>query len=140
MNASDADNETTQSSSIDAKPDEPSTAAPPWQRAYLIACCAIIGAALAYWLPHWAELPVLCYVPMQRRWTFDPPNTTPVITYVGLVLWGASGTAIGAALGALLGICWRRPLPTPALRMVGAWAITAFVMTGWYYTWNLWPF
>jgi hypothetical protein len=113
---------------------------PRWQRGYLVACCAIIAACAAYWLPHWAELPVLCYIPLQRRWTWSPPSDTPVITYLGLVLWGAAGGFVGAAVGAGLAAVPRRPLAFTTLRLFGAWAITAFVLTGWYYTWNLWPF
>ncbi|MEZ4358733.1 MAG: hypothetical protein R3B48_01020 [Kofleriaceae bacterium] len=114
--------------------------APRWQRAYLVACCALIGAAIAYWLAHWAQLPILCYAPLERRWTFSPPSDGPVITYLGIVLWGASGFAVGAALGALAAAVWRQRLGASALRLLGAWALTGFVLCGWYYTWNLWPF
>lgn len=118
------------------------TLSPRAQRSYLIACGALIGACLAYWLPHWASLPMLLYIPLERRWTFTPPLDTPAITYFGLLLWGAAGLVTGAlgsaALTALPPL--RRPLSTPSLRVVGAWALTAFVLTGWYYTWNLWPF
>jgi hypothetical protein len=128
-----------------ARPASTSGSAPsPFQRAYLVACCAIIGGSLAYWLAHWAELPVLLYVPLQRRWTFEPPLTTPAITYFGLLLWGGAGTLCGALAGAGIdaaaNAALRRPLSASALRLFGAWAITAFVLTGWYYTWNLWPF
>jgi hypothetical protein len=115
-------------------------AAPPWQRAYLLACCAIIGGALAYWLPHWAGLPVLLYIPLERRYTFTPPLASPAITYYGLLLWGAAGTLVGGVAGFAIARLVRRPLSATALRVFGAWALTAFVLTGWYYTWNLWPF
>lgn len=140
---------TTPTSATSATPAAPATASSPQpqppapaQRAYLIACAALIGACLAYWLPHWAGLPLLLYVPLERRWTFTPPLDTPAITYFGLLAWGAAGLLVGALLGAALTALppLRRPLSPPALRVAGAWALTAFVLTGWYYTWNLWPF
>ena len=46
-------------------------------------------------------------------------------------------------LGALLGVAVcagvRRRLPERALQLLGLWAITAIVLAGAYYTWNLWP-
>jgi hypothetical protein len=117
-----------------------SASAPPWQRAYLVTCCAIIAGAVAYWLPHWAQLPIWSYLPVERRWTFDPPSSAVVISYFGLLLWGVAGVVVGTIAGVGLARIINRPLSVSALRLVGAWAITAFVLTGWYYTWNLWPF
>ncbi|HRC57993.1 MAG TPA: hypothetical protein PKU97_18835 [Kofleriaceae bacterium] len=113
---------------------------PRWQRAYVVTCLAILGGAFAYWLPAWAQAPILTYLPLERRWTFDPKDHAPTIVYFGLLLWGACGAVAGAALGAAFGRLWRRPLPAPVLRLLAAWAVTGFVLTGWYYTWNLWPF
>lgn len=118
--------------------------APRWQRAYLTACLAIIGGAFAYWFPSWAQAPILSYLPVERRWTTSPPAGVIAMAYPGLVLWGAAGALVGAGLGALIGTALDRgtprPLSPPALRLCGAWAVTAIVLTGWYYTWNLWPF
>ena len=113
---------------------------PRWQRAYLIACVAVIGGAFAYWLPSWAQAPVLAYLPVERQWTFSPPTGSIAMMYVGLVLWGAAGALVGAGLGAAFGRLWPRPLSAPVLRLLGDWALTGFVLTGWYYTWSLWPF
>jgi hypothetical protein len=118
----------------------PAPHAPRWQRAYLIACCAIIGGAFAYWVPSWAEAPILAYLPIERAWTFSPPAHTVAMVYVGLLLWGAAGALVGALVGAASARLWRRPLSAAALRLFGAWAFSAIVLTGWYYTWALWPF
>jgi hypothetical protein len=34
---------------------------------------------------------------------------------------------------------WKKPWPERTLQLFGAWAITAIVLAGSYYTWNLWP-
>lgn len=113
---------------------------PRWQRAYLIACAILIGGAFAYWLPSWAEAPMLTYLPLERRWTFSPPSQSLTMVYYGLLLWGAGGALSGGLLAAVLVRLLRRPVSDHVLRLVGAWAATGFVLTGWYYTWSLWPF
>jgi hypothetical protein len=35
---------------------------------------------------------------------------------------------------------WKRPLPAAVPGLLAAWSLTAFVLAGAYYTWNLWPF
>lgn len=108
-----------------------------WQRGYLVATCAIIGAAFAYAACDWGKWPRLLYYPLQERWTFDQ-RPGVAITYHGLVLWGLGGFVVGALVGALAGR-FIKTWSARTLQLFGAWAITAIVLGGSYYTWNLWP-
>ncbi|HMG20979.1 MAG TPA: hypothetical protein VK607_06665 [Kofleriaceae bacterium] len=107
-------------------------------RAYVIATCAIIGGAFAYAACDWGHWPHLVYLPLHGRLALGA--TTPLaIHYVGLVAWGAGGACAGAVVGAV--VCRARPRPwSPrTYQLFGAWAITALVLAGGYFTWNLWP-
>jgi hypothetical protein len=114
---------------------------PRWQLRYVAACCALVGWALAYALASWLQWPRLHYDPLLRTWGWARPPGNPLpIDYWGLALWGAGGAAAGA-LVALVGAWARpRPLPTPALQLLGLWALTALGLAGSYFTWSLWPF
>ena len=111
---------------------------PRWQRAYVIAACALIGGALAYALCSWSSWPRLSYLPLEGRWTLHPGNAL-AINYPGMLAWGLGGAASGALVGAAACAIWRRPLPARALQLAGAWAITAILLAGLYFTWTLWP-
>ncbi|HMG55528.1 MAG TPA: hypothetical protein VK601_18650 [Kofleriaceae bacterium] len=107
-------------------------------RAYVIATCAIIGGAFAYAACDWGHWPHLVYLPLHGRLALGA--TTPLaIHYVGLVAWGAGGACAGAVVGAV--VCRARPRPwSPrTYQLFGAWAITAIVLAGGYFMWNLWP-
>lgn len=108
------------------------------QRAYVIATCAIIGAAFAYAACEWGRWPKLIYLPLRGELTVQPPQAI-TIGYLGIVLWGLGGLALGAVTGALLCRLVPRPWPDRALHLFGAWAITAVLLAGSYYTWGLWP-
>ena len=108
------------------------------QRAYVIATCAIIGAAFAYAACEWGRWPRLTYAPLRGDLTLDPAPGISIM-YAGLVLWGLGGLVVGAVTGALLCRLWPRPWPDRALHLFGAWAITALALAGGYYTWGLWP-
>jgi hypothetical protein len=112
---------------------------PRWQRAFVIATCGLIGAALAYSLCEWAQWPRLSYLPVRNTWTMYPPGSSIAITFVGTVAWGLGGGACGALVGATLAGLARKPLPERALQLLGAWSITAILMAGGYFTWTLWP-
>ncbi|MDQ3370873.1 MAG: hypothetical protein M3680_36100 [Myxococcota bacterium] len=114
------------------------TAMPRSQRAYLIAMCAIIGGAFAYAACEWGRWPKLTYVPLHGDVTFEP---TPYISivYLGIVAWGLGGMICGALLGALLSRLVPRPWSEVMLRLFGAWALTALLLAGGYFTWSLWP-
>lgn len=114
---------------------------PRWQLRYLISCAAIIGWCAAYTLAAWGEWTVLIYDPLDRSWWWDDTTGGPVpINYFGFVLWGLGGATVGGALAAIVARLWRRALPDVALRMLGAWAVTAFLLAGTYFLWTLWPF
>jgi hypothetical protein len=109
-----------------------------WQRAYLIATCAIIGAAFAYAACDWGHWPELRYFPLQERASFGngPGISMP---YAGIVLWGFGGLVVGALVGVALGRLVPRAWSARTLHLFGAWSITALVLAGTYYMWNLWP-
>ena len=108
------------------------------QRAYVIAMCAIIGGAFAYAACEWGDWPRLLYLPLQGDFTLE---RSPAITifYLGVVLWGIGGFVCGALVGAVLSKIFPRPWPDHVLRLFGAWAITAILLAGSYFTWSLWP-
>lgn len=119
------------------EPDPPSVM-PRVQRAYVIAMTAIIGGAFAYAACDWGHWPHVTYLPVSRTVTLAPTRAV-AIHYLGYVLWGAGGACTGALLGAVACSVVRRPWPIRAYRLLGAWAITAIVLAGCYYTWSLWP-
>lgn len=108
------------------------------ERAYVIAMCAIIGAAFAYAACEWGQWPRLLYLPLQEALTFERSQAISIF-YLGLVLWGLGGLVLGALVGAVLCKIFPRPWPTQRLRLFGAWAITAILLAGCYFTWALWP-
>jgi hypothetical protein len=112
---------------------------PRWQRAYVIATCAIIAGAFAYAACDWGQWPRLAYRPLTGELTLHAPAGAITITYLGVVAWGLGGAAVGALVGVMLCAIAKRPWPDRALHLFGAWAITAILLTGSYYTWNLWP-
>lgn len=109
------------------------------QRAFLIATCAIIGGAFAYAASEWGQWPRLCYLPLTGDWTFSPGRSNTAMVYPGLVLWGFGGAACGALVGAALVRMIPRVWTDRTLHLFGAWAITAILLAGGYFTWALWP-
>jgi hypothetical protein len=107
-------------------------------RAHVIAMCAIIGGAFAYAACDWGRWPHLIYLPVQGRLVLASGGAL-AIHYPGLVAWGAGGACTGAVVGAVLCRVAPRPWPAQAYRLFGAWAITAILLAGGYFTWSLWP-
>ena len=107
-------------------------------RAYVIAMCAIIGGAFAYAACDWGHWPHLIYLPLQERFVLGA-TTAVAIHYVGFMAWGAGGACTGALVGVVLCRAARRPWRPVVYRLFGAWAITAIVLAGGYFTWSLWP-
>src|SRR5262245_16164423 len=112
---------------------------PRWQRAYVIATCAIIGAAFAYAACDWGQWPRLTYRPLTGGVSMTPSPAAVTINYIGTVAWGAGGAALGIIVGFVVCRVANKPWPERALQLFGAWAITGIVLAGSYYTWNLWP-
>jgi hypothetical protein len=112
---------------------------PRWQRAFVIAACAVIGGAFAYAACDWGQWPRLALLPLRDELTLHPPAGSISIEYLGIVAWGAGGAILGALVGVALCAITRKPWPERALQLFGAWAITAILLAGSYYTWNLWP-
>jgi hypothetical protein len=108
------------------------------QRAYVIAMCAIIAGSFAYAAADWGQWPRLRYVPLTGELTFGATPPTAMM-YWGLILWGFGGALVGALVGAILVRLFPRPWPDRAYHLFGAWAITAIVLAGSYFTWSLWP-
>ncbi len=114
---------------------------PRWQLRYAIACAAIIGWCAAYTLAAWGRWTVLLYDPIEHAWWWSSERPGPLpINYWGLMLWGVGGAACGTLLVSIGARLWRREIPPVALRVLGAWAITAFLLAGTYFWWTLWPF
>jgi hypothetical protein len=114
---------------------------PHWQRTYVVACCAVIGFAVAYSLCEYALWPRLVIAPVAGEVRLDrPPIARLELGYVGLVLWGAGGALVGGGAAAVAVTFRSRPLGDRALRILGGWALTAAVLTGGFFTWSLWPF
>jgi hypothetical protein len=111
---------------------------PRWQRAYVIATCAIIGGAFAYAACDWGQWPRLAYLPLREHFA-STPVTGVAMLYPGMVAWGVGGTLTGGAVGAALCRIVPRPWPARTLQLFGGWAITAILLAGLYFTWSLWP-
>lgn len=109
------------------------------QRAFLIATCAIIGGAFAYAACEWGQWPRLRYLPLQGDLTFEAGGSNTAMVYWGILLWGFGGIACGALVGALLVKIFPRAWTDRTLHLFGAWAITAILLAGGYFTWALWP-
>ncbi|HEY6036569.1 MAG TPA: hypothetical protein VIV58_19960 [Kofleriaceae bacterium] len=108
-------------------------------RAYVIAICAVIGAAFAYAAADWGHWPALVYLPTSGELVLHAPAGSVSMIYWGLVAWGLGGAACGAVVGAIACAVWKRPLPDSALLVAGAWAIAALLLAGGYFTWSSWP-
>ena len=114
---------------------------PVWHKVYTAACFATIGFCIFYVACDFGDWPRLTYFQLERSWQWTTGLLLPLPSnYVGTVLWGIGGAMLsgGVAYGACL--LWRRSLSPRVLRLFGAWAFTAFLGAGMYYTWNLWPF
>ncbi len=112
---------------------------PRWQRAYIIATCAIIAGAFAYTACDWGQWPRLIYHPLSGDLFMAVRGSSITINYFGVVAWGLGGAAVGAIIGGVLCALVRKPWPDRALHLFGAWAITGVLLAGSYYSWNLFP-
>lgn len=107
-------------------------------RAYVIAMCAIIGGAFAYAACDWGHWPHLTYLPLSGRLQTGPTRAI-AIHYLGYVAWGAGGACAGAMVGAVLCRAAPRAWSPQLYRLFGAWAFSAILLAGGYFTWSLWP-
>jgi hypothetical protein len=98
----------------------------------------LIAGAFAYAASEWGRWPKLTYLPLSREITFEP-TTQVSIVYLGNVAWGLAGALCGACLGALRCLAVPRTWADRTLHLFGAWAITAILLAGGYFTWSLWP-
>lgn len=115
---------------------------PAWQRAYIVATVALTAAVLTACAASFGGWPRLIYVPYDRRWVVAseaPPGATAAMMFMGIVAWAlAAGLVVGAACHVVLHVR-ARPVPVAALRVVGAWALTACVLGAGYFVWMIWP-
>lgn len=107
-------------------------------RAYVIAMCAIIAGAFAYTACDWGGWPHLIYLPLSGKLVVEPTSAVS-IHYFGLIAWGTGGALAGALVGAVLCRVVPRTWQPRSYQLFGAWAITAVLLAGSYFTWNLWP-
>src|SRR5258705_11084490 len=112
---------------------------PRWQRAYIIATCAIIGAAFAYAACDWGQWPRLTYQPLTGALLSKQSASAITINYIGTVAWGLGGAAVGTIVGFGLCAVTKKPWPERTLQLFGAWAITGVVLAGSYDPGGLWP-
>lgn len=112
---------------------------PTWQRAYVVAMCAIIGGAFAYTACDWAQWPRLIYHPLTGDIGMTPKVGAITINYLGTFAWGLGGAAVGTLVGAMFCRLANRRWTDRVLHLFGAWAITGILLAGSYYTWNLYP-
>lgn len=112
---------------------------PVWQRAYVIAACALIGGSFAYTACDWGGWPRLTYHPLTGELSMRDTVGAITINYLGVIAWGLGGAAVGAVVGWVLCVVARKPWSERALHLFGAWAITGILLAGSYYTWNLFP-
>jgi len=109
---------------------------PAWQRAYVVAMCAIIGGAFAYTACDWGRWSRIIYHPLTGDLAMTPKAGAITINYLGTVAWGLGGAAVGSVVGwAMVKRAWS----DRTLHLFGAWAITGILLAGSYYTWNLYP-
>jgi hypothetical protein len=108
-------------------------------RAYVIAMCAVIAGAFAYAASDWGSWPRLTYLPISGELVLHAPASALGMVYLGTVAWGLGGAACGGLVGAIACALWKRPLPDRVVLLAGAWAITALVLAGGYFTWSEWP-
>ena len=114
---------------------------PIWQRAYLATCAALCGFAMSYGVCEYAGWRRLIYAPIGDGWRLGyPPIGRDELGYFGLLAWGLGGALLSAAITLAICLAIRRPIADGVLRLAGAWAVTAVVLTGGFYTWGLWPF
>jgi len=107
-------------------------------RAYLAICGAMIGWALGYAIPGFAQVRSLYYDPLARRFLVGMrPGLLPM-GYYGQILWGAAGAIAGLAIALAIGARRRAP-DDSTIGLAGAWALTALLLVGAYFTWNNWP-
>lgn len=112
------------------------------ERAYLLGAGAVIGFALAYALPIVAEWPLAIYEPLAHRFSLGLPAGGVTLGYFGQVLWGLFGGLCGGLIGAGMGLgaAWRgKPLTETTSILAAAWALTALLLVGVYFTWLNWP-
>jgi|GEM_PF-1173778 len=110
---------------------------PRYQRAFVIVVGALIGAGFAYAACDWGQWPRAAYLPLTGELTFHPVRGSVTMMYFGIIAWGVGGAACGSLVGATVCAVWKKPVPERLLQVAGAWALTAIVLAGSYYTWAL---
>ena len=109
------------------------------ERSFFAACAALIGFALAYALPIYARLPHHFYDPIARRWMLARSAGPIPMGYVGQIVWGVAGALVAGGACAIIVARLRHEPTERAYGLWGAWALSALVLVGAYFTWNNWP-
>ena len=113
---------------------------PRWQRAHLTACAFLITYALTYVAVDYLGLPRPVYQPHLRRFVVTSNRPGPLeMGYVGGWAWALGLALVVAGVLALALGRRRAPVGSRALGLATAWAITALLVAGAYYTWHNWP-
>jgi len=112
----------------------------PARTGYFAACGAVIGWSLGVLVPSYGRWPMLFYQPAHpadARWFVARSAGALPIAYYSLLLYGLLFALTGAAAGALAGRRIGESADAPWLG--AAWALTAVLVSGAYYTFQLWP-
>ena len=111
----------------------------PAARAFVCVCAGAIAFALGYALPILFQVPNFYYDPLARRFFVGERAGSLPMGYYGQIAWALSLAAL-VALGAwsVTGRRTREPRPG-TLTLLTAWALSALVLVGVYFTWSNWP-
>lgn len=105
-------------------------------RAFVSCCAGLIGYAIFYALPNYAQLPRPFYDPLARRWLIMATAGPIPMGYLGQILWATVGALVSAAVASRLA---RRPPSARAFVLGAAWTLTMLAIVLGYFTWNNWP-
>lgn len=111
-----------------------------WQRGLVAACAGVIGYCLTYVAVDYLKVPRLWHYQLERVYRVEELGKGPMPAgYVGLWTWAIVGGLVAAALGYGLVRLRKRPISEAGMMLALAWAMTAFVIAGGYFTWHNWP-
>jgi hypothetical protein len=108
------------------------------ERVYFAVCAGLIGFVLCYALPIYAHLPHHFYDPIAHAWLWTSSAGPVPMGYWGQMVWALSGALLLAGVASAV-TRWLRPASERTIWLWGAWALTAALIVGGYFTWNNWP-
>ena len=108
------------------------------QEALFVAMCAgAIAFAFAFVAPMLAGEPIVWYLPLEHRWTFEVKPAGLAIDFYGRLLQGLVAWAAIVLVTLPLAKRGKKPLSERAAGLVTAWTITAVLLVMLHYAWTL---